>query len=53
MTGFASSVAKFASRVRWLSLKPIDDCGRGIPLLTRNRDFRAFADAAGLDLVIR
>ena len=25
---------------------------RGIPLLTRDRDFRAFADAADLDLVI-
>lgn len=25
---------------------------RRIPLLTRDRDFRAFADAAGLDLVI-
>ena len=25
---------------------------RGIPLLTRDRDFRAFADAAGLDLLI-
>ncbi len=25
---------------------------RGIPLLTRDRDFRAFAGAAGLDLVI-
>ena len=25
---------------------------RGIPLLTRDQDFRAFADAAGLDLVI-
>jgi len=25
---------------------------RGIPLLTRERDFRAFAGAAGLDLVI-
>ena len=25
---------------------------RGIPLLTRDRNFRAFADAAGLDLVI-
>ena len=25
---------------------------RGIPLLTRDRDFRAFADAAGLDLVL-
>jgi predicted nucleic acid-binding protein len=25
---------------------------RGIPLLTRDRDFRAFADAANLDLVI-
>lgn len=25
---------------------------RGLPLLTRDRDFRAFADAAGLDLVI-
>jgi hypothetical protein len=25
---------------------------RGIPLLTRDKDFRAFADAAGLDLVI-
>lgn len=25
---------------------------RGISLLTRDRDFRAFADAAGLDLVI-
>jgi predicted nucleic acid-binding protein len=24
----------------------------GIPLLTRDRDFRAFSDAAGLDLVI-
>jgi predicted nucleic acid-binding protein len=24
----------------------------GVPLLTRDRDFRAFADAAGLDLVI-
>lgn len=24
----------------------------GIPLLTRDRDFRAFADAAGLDLVV-
>jgi len=24
----------------------------GIPLLTRDRDFRAFAEAAGLDLVI-
>jgi predicted nucleic acid-binding protein len=26
--------------------------GHGIPLLTRDRDFRAFADAAGLDLAI-
>jgi predicted nucleic acid-binding protein len=26
---------------------------RGIPLLTRDRDFRAFTQAAGLDLVIR
>jgi predicted nucleic acid-binding protein len=25
---------------------------RGIPLVTRDRDFRAFADAAGLDLVL-
>jgi hypothetical protein len=25
---------------------------RGVPLLTRDRDFRAFADAAGLDLAI-
>jgi predicted nucleic acid-binding protein len=25
---------------------------RGIPLLTRDRDFRAFANAAGLDLVM-
>jgi predicted nucleic acid-binding protein len=25
---------------------------RGIPLLTRDRDFRAFAQAAGLDLVL-
>ena len=25
---------------------------RGIPLLTRNRDFRAFAEAAGLNLVL-
>ena len=25
---------------------------RGIPLLTRDRDFRAFAEAAGLDLAI-
>jgi predicted nucleic acid-binding protein len=25
---------------------------RGIPLLTRDRDFRAFAEGAGLDLVI-
>jgi predicted nucleic acid-binding protein len=25
---------------------------RGIPLLTRDRDFRTFAEAAGLDLVI-
>ena len=25
---------------------------RGIPLLTRDRDFRAFTEAAGLDLVI-
>ncbi|MGD1092213.1 MAG: PIN domain-containing protein [Bryobacteraceae bacterium] len=25
---------------------------RGIPLLTRDRDFRAFADAAGLNLLI-
>lgn len=25
---------------------------RGIPLLTRDRDFRAFADAAGLDLIL-
>ena len=25
---------------------------RGAPLLTRDRDFRAFADAAGLDLVL-
>ena len=25
---------------------------RGIPLVTRDRDFRAFAEAAGLDLVI-
>jgi len=24
----------------------------GLPLLTRDRDFRAFADAAGLDLLI-
>lgn len=26
---------------------------RGIPLITRDRDFRAFAQAAGPDLVIR
>jgi predicted nucleic acid-binding protein len=26
---------------------------RGIPLLTRDRDFRAFADAAGLDLLVQ
>jgi predicted nucleic acid-binding protein len=26
---------------------------RGIPLLTRDHDFRAFADAAGLDLVLK
>jgi predicted nucleic acid-binding protein len=26
---------------------------RGIPLLTGDRDFQAFADAAGLDLLIR
>ena len=26
---------------------------RGIPLLTRDRDFRAFAEGAGLDLMIR
>jgi predicted nucleic acid-binding protein len=26
---------------------------RGISLLTRDRDFRAFADAAGLELVLR
>jgi|GraSoi2013_115cm_1033766.scaffolds.fasta_scaffold36110_2 predicted nucleic acid-binding protein len=25
---------------------------RGIPLLTRDRDFRAFAQAAGLDLIV-
>jgi hypothetical protein len=25
---------------------------RGIPLITRDRDFRAFAEAAGLDLVV-
>jgi predicted nucleic acid-binding protein len=25
---------------------------RGVPLLTRDRDFRAFADVAGLDLVL-
>ena len=25
---------------------------RGVPLLTRDRDFRAFANAAGLDLVL-
>ncbi len=25
----------------------------GVPLLTRDRDFRAFAEAAGLDLVLR
>jgi predicted nucleic acid-binding protein len=25
---------------------------RGVPLVTRDRDFRAFADAAGLDLVV-
>lgn len=25
---------------------------RGIPLLTRDRDFRAFADAAGLNLIL-
>jgi hypothetical protein len=25
---------------------------RGIPLLTRDRDFRAFVDAAGLDLLV-
>ena len=25
---------------------------RGVPLLTRDRDFRAFAEAAGLDLVL-
>ena len=25
---------------------------RGIPLLTRDRDFRAFAEAAGLDIVL-
>ena len=25
---------------------------RGVPLLTRDRDFRAFADASGLDLVL-
>lgn len=26
---------------------------RGIPLLTRDRDFRAFADAAGLELLVQ
>jgi len=26
---------------------------RGIPLVTRDRDFRAFAEAAGLDLMIK
>ena len=26
---------------------------RGIPLITRNRDFRAFAEAAELDLVVK
>jgi predicted nucleic acid-binding protein len=26
---------------------------RGIPLITRDRDFRAFADAANLDLVVK
>jgi len=26
---------------------------RGIPLLTRDRDFQAFTEAAGLDLVVR
>jgi len=26
---------------------------RGIPLLTRDRDFRSFAEAAGLDLIVR
>jgi len=26
---------------------------RGIPLLTRDHDFRAFADVAGLDLVVK
>ncbi len=25
---------------------------RGVPLLTRDRDFRAFADSAGLDIVV-
>ncbi len=25
---------------------------RGVPLLTRDRDFRAFAEAAGLDLIL-
>jgi predicted nucleic acid-binding protein len=25
---------------------------RGVPLLTRDRDFRSFADAAGLDLIL-
>jgi len=24
---------------------------RGVPLITRDRDFRAFVDAAGLDIV--
>ena len=26
---------------------------RGVPLLTRDRDFRSFAEAAGLDLAVR
>jgi hypothetical protein len=25
---------------------------RGIPLVTRDRDFRAFTDAAGLDIIL-
>jgi predicted nucleic acid-binding protein len=33
----------------WIAQSSIE---HGIPLLTRDRDFRAFADAAGLDLVI-
>lgn len=51
----SSEVSKTLSELPLIEVKRGDALiaqDRGIPLLTRDRDFRAFAEAAGVDLVI-